>query len=117
MLTRGVNIDRAEMRLAKRCVTLSAALAAGGAMALSAPRPRAAVVPLASSVCVSSRPTCVLVHGLDSSKSTFAATAGILAASGYPTLVLDLRGHGESPLGDQDDFSPDALANNKTIVT
>merc|ERR1712100_485381 len=29
---------------------------------------------------------------------------------GYPTIALDLRGHGESPLGDPSEFSSRALA-------
>jgi pimeloyl-ACP methyl ester carboxylesterase len=52
----------------------------------------------------------VLVHGLDSSKETWSGVLADLAACGYPAIALDLRGHGESPLGHPADFSPAALA-------
>ena len=52
----------------------------------------------------------VLVHGLDSSKETWCGVLAELAKRGYPALALDQRGHGESPLGDPEDFSPEALA-------
>ena len=68
------------------------------------------IVPLASSAAAPLRPTAVLVHGLDSSRETFAGTVAALAAAGYPALALDLRGHGESPLGAVDEFSSEALA-------
>eukprot|EP01050_Picozoa_sp_SAG11_P007994 SAG11_NODE_684_length_7743_cov_53.800628_6_plen_303_part_00 len=56
------------------------------------------------------RPTTVLVHGLDSSRDTWAGVLAELAKNGYPALALDLRGHGESSLGDPVDFGPSALA-------
>lgn len=67
-------------------------------------------VPLASSVSSPHLPTTVLVHGLDSSKETFSGVVAELNAAGYPALALDLRGHGESPLGAEVDFTPAALA-------
>ena len=33
-----------------------------------------------------------------------------MTARGFPNIAVDLRGHGESPLGDPEDFSPAALA-------
>jgi pimeloyl-ACP methyl ester carboxylesterase len=88
---------------------LSAAAVAGSVAGLTA-APATKRVPLASSVAASPRPTCILVHGLDSSKETWAGTLGDLAAAGSPAVALDLRGHGESQLGDDDEFSPEALA-------
>lgn len=52
----------------------------------------------------------VLVHGLDSWSGTWQALMELLAKRGVPTLALDLRGHGESPLGRPEDFSPEQLA-------
>ena len=56
------------------------------------------------------RGSCSNLKGLDSSKETFASTLADLTAKGYPAIAFDLRGHGESPLGDEADFSPAALA-------
>lgn len=67
-------------------------------------------VPLSSSVNRRAKPTVVLVHGLDSAKDTWATAASKLMAAGVPTLAIDLRGHGESPLGPPSDFSAEALA-------
>ena len=52
----------------------------------------------------------VLVHGLDSSKQTWHAVLPKLHEAGLPALALDQRGHGESPLGDPETFSTEALA-------
>jgi len=52
----------------------------------------------------------VLVHGLDSSKETFSGTLNRLVRDNYPCISLDLRGHGESSLGNENDFSAPALA-------
>lgn len=89
----------------------------GGAVALGATSAlcfsqtvRSSHVQLASSVRSPNLPTAVLVHGLDSSKETWSAVVAELQAAGYPAIALDLRGHGESPLGDVADFSPRALA-------
>ena len=71
----------------------------------------AASVSLASSVAVPTKPTVVLVHGLDSCKETWKNVLAELTKSGYPAVAFDLRGHGESPLGDQEAFTPTALAN------
>ena len=38
------------------------------------------------------------------------AVLGQLAASGYPAVALDLRGHGESPLGNQAGWSDRAYS-------
>jgi pimeloyl-ACP methyl ester carboxylesterase len=70
----------------------------------------AAVVPLASSINRRAKPTVVLIHGLDSAKDTWSSASAKLIAAGVPTLAIDLRGHGESPLGDVEDFSAEALA-------
>ncbi len=78
--------------------------------ALRAAPPVASVLKLASTVQAPGRPTVVLVHGLDSSKETWKGVLGDLAARGYPAVAFDLRGHGETALGDPDDFSPSALA-------
>jgi len=67
-------------------------------------------VPLASSVRGKNTPTTVLVHGLDSSKQTWHAVLPKLHEAGLPALALDQRGHGESPLGDPETFSTEALA-------
>ena len=67
-------------------------------------------VHLASTVSTRLLPTTVLVHGLDSSKETWAGTLSTLSKLGYPAIALDLRGHGESPLGAVDDFTPENLA-------
>tara|TARA_B110001452_G_scaffold35422_2_gene27257 strand:- start:6169 stop:7158 length:990 start_codon:yes stop_codon:yes gene_type:complete len=90
-----------------------AALGAGslcGASAALCQRPAFSTQPLASTIQQPHLPTTVLVHGLDSSKETWSGVLSDLAARGYPTLALDLRGHGESPLGPPDDFSAEALA-------
>ena len=67
-------------------------------------------VPLASTIKSFARPTCVLVHGLDSSKETWSGVMADLIASGYPCIAIDLRGFGESPLGPPNDFSSRTLA-------
>ena len=55
-------------------------------------------------------PTTVFVHGLDSSKQTWSSVQSDLLQRGYPSIAMDLRGHGESDLGDPSDFSAEALA-------
>jgi pimeloyl-ACP methyl ester carboxylesterase len=67
-------------------------------------------VALASSFSAPFLPTTVLIHGLDSSRETWCGTLATLASRGYPAVALDLRGHGESPLGPIDDFSAESLA-------
>ncbi|CAK9052124.1 unnamed protein product [Durusdinium trenchii] len=52
----------------------------------------------------------VLIHGLDSWSGTWESLMEDLAKRGLHTLAVDLRGHGESPLGKADDFSPEQLA-------
>lgn len=90
---------------------MAAMLAASAAAAAAPPpRPLSRVVALATSVNRPKRPTVVLVHGLDSSKQTFERTLSALTAKGIPAVALDLRGSGESPLGDPADFSAEALA-------
>ena len=98
-------------RVSRRVAVFSVSAAlCGGAAALSVPASPVSVVPLASNVVAPTKPTAVLVHGLDSSKETFAGVAAELAAAGYPSIAFDLRGHGESPLGIIEDFSPEVLA-------
>jgi pimeloyl-ACP methyl ester carboxylesterase len=99
------------LRALRRAAAMSALVGVGSAAALShslagTPRP----VRLATSARAPHLPTTVLVHGLDSSKETFSGVLAELAAAGYPAVALDLRGHGESPLGDAADFSAEALA-------
>jgi len=79
----------------------AAALSQGGAHA---------PVPLASTLRTARHPTTVFVHGLDSSKETWNGVIADLQSAGMPCVAVDLRGHGESPLGDESTFSQDALA-------
>ena len=55
------------------------------------------------------RPTLVLIHGLDSTRFTWDPFISRCAGR-YNILALDQRGHGESPLGEEADFSAAALA-------
>lgn len=101
--------------MAARLLYRAAALSAGvGSCVAYSSAARASstptVVPLASSVATSNVPTCVFVHGLDSSKETWSGVVAELLREGYPAVALDLRGHGESVLGDADDFSSLSLA-------
>ena len=45
-------------------------------------------------------PVVVLIHGLDSSKQTWGGTIEKLKARGVGAIAFDLRGHGESELGE-----------------
>jgi pimeloyl-ACP methyl ester carboxylesterase len=94
-----------------RFAALSGALSMG---ALSAGMPSSsaecAPIRLASSVRTPHQPTVCLVHGLDSCRETWKGTLAALSARGVPAVAFDLRGHGESPLGDVGDFSARALA-------
>src|SRR5262245_49696439 len=38
----------------------------------------------------------ILVHGINANRSAVLPEAGVLAEAGYPLLMLDLRGHGQS---------------------
>jgi pimeloyl-ACP methyl ester carboxylesterase len=67
-------------------------------------------VQLASTVTTPILPTTVFVHGLDSSKETWSGPLSRLSKMGYPAIALDLRGHGESPLGDVKEYTPENLA-------
>ena len=60
-------------------------------------------------------PLVVLVHGLESFSGTWDGVRDRCASSQLsdrsPSLLtLDLRGHGRTPIGDEDTFSPAALA-------
>jgi len=57
-----------------------------------------------------STPLVVLVHGLDSWSGTWGSTMQGLAARGIPSVAVDLRGCGFSPLGKPEDFGPTQLA-------
>jgi pimeloyl-ACP methyl ester carboxylesterase len=71
---------------------------------------KSTVQPLSTTIASPSRPTTVLIHGLDSSKQTWSSVLADLQRAGYPAFAVDLRGHGESPLGSPAEFSPSALA-------
>lgn len=55
-------------------------------------------------------PTLVLIHGMDSWGGTWQNCARELASRGFYCVALDLRGHGESPLGQVAEFGPQQLA-------
>mmetsp|Transcript_53349 Transcript_53349/g.155466 ORF Transcript_53349/g.155466 Transcript_53349/m.155466 type:complete len:368 (+) Transcript_53349:43-1146(+) len=55
-------------------------------------------------------PVLVFIHGLDSWRGTWRRPADELASRGFASISLDLRGHGESPLGAPCDFGPRQLA-------
>ncbi len=97
----------------RRVLAASAVGAAAAAAQISATSASVSPVPtvaLASSSRSQVLPTAVLVHGLDSSKETWSGTMARLTMDNYPCISLDLRGHGESPLGDEGEFSAPALA-------
>lgn len=52
-------------------------------------------------------PTTLLIHGLDSSSHTW---GGVQEALSTPSVAIDCRGCGRSELGDPQDFTPDAIA-------
>lgn len=54
-------------------------------------------------------PTLVLVHGLDSTRLTFRPFIEETAGR-WNVLAVDQRGHGESPLGEEGEFSASAVA-------
>ena len=55
-------------------------------------------------------PTLVLVHGLDSSRFTWNPFLSYCDICSWNTIALDLRGHGESRLGDAATFTAEAVA-------
>eukprot|EP00928_Gymnodinium_smaydae_P063743 TRINITY_DN47240_c0_g1_i1.p1 TRINITY_DN47240_c0_g1~~TRINITY_DN47240_c0_g1_i1.p1 ORF type:complete len:393 (-),score=25.41 TRINITY_DN47240_c0_g1_i1:50-1228(-) len=63
-----------------------------------------------SSVHHGSNPVVVFIHGLDSFKGTFRASAEELRRRGIESIALDLRGHGHSTMGSPEDFGPAQLA-------
>lgn len=67
-------------------------------------------VTLATSVKSPFLPTAVFIHGMDSSRITWSRVIGDLTGLGYPTLGIDLRGHGESDCGDVNEFSAHSIA-------
>jgi pimeloyl-ACP methyl ester carboxylesterase len=54
----------------------------------------------------SRRPPILLIHQYGSSKAEWETLAVELHKRGFPTLALDLRGHGDSEGGRYDEFSP-----------
>ena len=52
-------------------------------------------------------PTTLLIHGLDSSSHTW---RGVQECLSTPSVAIDCRGCGRSELGDPQEFSPDAIA-------
>lgn len=84
-----------------------------GAIAMAAPNVRASFQAGRGA----NPPLVVLVHGLESFSGTWDAVRARCASPDGPhrdaapaILALDLRGHGLTPLGDEDDFSPATLA-------
>ena len=53
------------------------------------------------------RPTTLLIHGLDSSSHTW---RGVQEGLSTPSIAIDCRGCGRSELGDPQDFTPEAIA-------
>ena len=68
-------------------------------------------VNLASTISSPNHPTTIYIHGLDSSKETWSGVLNHLTTSGYPAIAVDLRGHGESPVGNLKEFSSTTLSN------
>jgi len=56
-------------------------------------------------------PSVVLIHGLDSAKDTWSTFQEELHKRNIDSIALDLRGHGESPMGNPEEFSSPQLAN------
>eukprot|EP00929_Paragymnodinium_shiwhaense_P092174 TRINITY_DN52054_c0_g1_i2.p1 TRINITY_DN52054_c0_g1~~TRINITY_DN52054_c0_g1_i2.p1 ORF type:complete len:381 (-),score=51.76 TRINITY_DN52054_c0_g1_i2:118-1260(-) len=54
--------------------------------------------------------TVVFIHGLDSWRGTWKSAAEELAKRGVRSLAVDLRGHGESPMGAPEDLQPAQMA-------
>ena len=84
-----------------------------GAIAMAAPNVRASFQAGKGA----NPPLVVLVHGLESFSGTWDAVRARCASPDGPhrdrapaILALDLRGHGLTPVGDEDDFSPATLA-------
>jgi len=72
--------------------------------------PLAATIRGATGVRRSEDPSIVFIHGLDTWRGTWKQPADELARRGFTSISVDLRGHGESPLGHAADFSPQQLA-------
>ena len=83
-----------------------------GAMAMAAPNVRSTFQAGKGK----NPPLVVLVHGLESFSGTWdgvrerCSSSSQLSDRSPSLLTLDLRGHGRSPIGDEDTFSPAALA-------
>jgi pimeloyl-ACP methyl ester carboxylesterase len=84
---------------------LGAAAGGSGSTTPSTKRPQ-----LATTVASRTLPTVVLVHGLESSKETWRGVLQYCLAHAMPAVAMDLRGHGESELGDPNSFTSAALA-------
>ena len=65
---------------------------------------------LASTISSPYSPTVVFLHGLNNSKVVFSEVIRRLADAGQPAIALDLRGHGQSALGDASEFGCRAAA-------
>ena len=106
--------SRTEHRTVRRRTTSNRARAMlRGAIAMAAPNVRATFQAGRGA----NPPLVVLVHGLESFSGTWDAVRARCASPDGPhrhrapnILALDLRGHGLTPVGDEDDFSPAALA-------
>ena len=83
-----------------------------GAMAMAAPNVRSTFQAGKGK----NPPLVVLVHGLESFSGTWdgvrerCSSSSQLSDRSPSLLTLDLRGHGRTPIGDEDTFSPAALA-------
>lgn len=55
-------------------------------------------------------PAVLLLHGGGQTRHAWKGTAGALAAAGWQTVALDLRGHGDSGWDDNGDYSIEAIA-------
>ena len=69
------------------------------------------MVILASTISSPLHATTVFIHGLNNSKvGSFSTVMADMAKAGLPAIAIDLRGHGESELGDPSEFGPRAAA-------
>lgn len=58
----------------------------------------------------------LLLHGLASTRRFWNLVVPDLVAAGLSVVALDQRGHGESPVSDDTDFSPEAVARDAAVA-